>query len=126
MQGTTDPSRETRALRLLVVEDHDDTRRLTAMLLERSGHLVTTAESVESGLRAADAGEFDWLICDLGLPDASGLVLMRELKTRKAMKGIALTGSDDADDIRDCREAGFTEHLIKPLDFDRLEQILAV
>ena len=81
MQGTTDLPQEARALRILLVEDHDDTRWVTAMLLERSGHLVTTAASVESGLRAADAGEFDWLVADLGLPDASGLVLMRELKT---------------------------------------------
>ncbi|HYO08782.1 MAG TPA: response regulator, partial [Tepidisphaeraceae bacterium] len=78
--------------RILLVEDHPDTARVMGRLLGRSGYLVSVAHSVASALKFAAAGPFDLVISDIGLPDASGHDLMRQLKTIYGMKGIALSG----------------------------------
>ena len=73
-------------------------------LLTRLGHRVAVADSVAAAVDLATAGEFDLLVSDLGLPDGSGLDLMRRLRP---MKGIALTGYGMEDDVEKTREAGF-------------------
>jgi PAS domain S-box-containing protein len=108
------------SLRLLLVEDHADTARLMALMLRRAGHVVRTAESVATALRAAGGERFDVVISDIGLPDGSGLDLMRQLRGRSSLKGIALSGYGRDEDVRSSLDAGFHEHLIKPLDIDRL------
>ncbi len=100
-------------LRILLVEDHEDTRAILGRTLERSGHDVTTAGTVASAIEAAATGPFDLLISDVGLPDGSGVDLMRRLQP---LPGIALTGFGMATDIARCREAGFRAHLTKPID----------
>ena len=91
-------------------------------LLQRLGYEVTTAHSVRSALDAATSGDpFDLLISDIGLPDGSGLELMRELLARRPIKGIALSGFGMEDDIKKSMAAGFYEHLTKPINFKRLE-----
>lgn len=109
-------------LRILLVEDNVNSLRVMARLLGRRGHRVATAESVEAALRVADEqGEFDLLISDLGLPDGTGLDLMRRLRSTGGPPGIALSGFGMDDDLRRSREAGFVEHLTKPVDFLKLE-----
>ena len=110
-------------LRILFVEDNPDTLRIMGRLLANKGHAVTPADSVRAGLEAAEGQEFDLLISDLGLPDGSGLDLMRALLASRAdpIPGIALSGYGMDDDLRRSREAGFVEHLIKPIDFLALE-----
>lgn len=103
--------------RILLVEDHADTRRILARLLQKEGGEVTTADSVRSALKCAEARKFDLLLSDLGLPDGSGLEVMREVKARYGLRGIALSGFGTEEDVRASREAGFEEHLTKPLDF---------
>ena len=93
-----------RALRILLAEDHADTARVMGRLLTRLGHRVAVAKSVAAAVDLATAGEFDLLVSDLGLPDGSGLDLMRRLRP---MKGIALTGYGMEDDVEKTREAGF-------------------
>ena len=85
-----------RALRILLAEDHADTARVVGRLLARLGHRVAVANSVGAAVDLATAGEFDLLVSDLGLPDGSGLDLMRRLRP---MPGIALTGYGMATDI---------------------------
>jgi DNA-binding response OmpR family regulator len=86
---------------------------------------VRTADSVRSGLSAADQGGVDLLISDIGLPDGSGLELMRELLARQpTLKGIALSGFGMEEDVRRSKEAGFYEHLTKPINFSRLESTI--
>ena len=111
------------SLRILLVEDNRDTLRVMARLLTRKGHRVTTADSVLDALRAAEGLEFDLLISDLGLPDGSGLDLIRQLGDVRPspIPGIALSGYGMDDDLRRTREAGYLEHLIKPIDFSNLE-----
>lgn len=113
-------------LRILLVEDHPETRAALSELLQRLSHDVTTADSVGSALAAAEAHDFDLIISDLGLPDGTGTGLMKELLKRKPLKGIALSGYGMESDIRNTREAGFFAHLTKPIDFDQLQQVINV
>ena len=106
-------------LKILLVEDHPETARVIAELLESVGHRVRVAGSVQSALHTVD-GTFALVISDLGLPDGNGLDLMREIHSRYPMKGIALSGYGTERDVQQSLEAGFSEHLTKPVDFRRL------
>jgi signal transduction histidine kinase/CheY-like chemotaxis protein len=110
-----------RPLRILLVEDHMDTARAVCRLLRGSGHEVTVASTVNDALGAAAAGQFEILISDLGLPDGSGLELMRQLQTSPRLKGIALTGYGSDDDAASATRAGFAMHLTKPVSAQTLE-----
>jgi CheY-like chemotaxis protein len=113
-------------LHILLVEDHPDTAEAMADLLSAAGHEVTVAGSVAAGIAAADAaaagaGGIDLVVSDLGLPDGSGLDLMRKLAGRHGLKGIALSGYGMEEDVRKSREAGFELHLTKPVDLAALK-----
>ena len=101
-------------MNILLVEDHADSANVLAMLLRAEGHAVKIANCVVAATRLAAEQPFDLLLCDLGLPDGSGLDLMRQLKSRYRIKGIALTGSAMDEDVAACREAGFDAHVSKP------------
>jgi len=111
-------------LRILLVEDHESTRQVMARILGRAGHEIAEAGNVESALSAASQGRFDVVISDLGLPDRSGLELMRELKTRYAVPGIALSGYGMEEDIASAVQAGFCAHLVKPVHIEDLHGLL--
>jgi PAS domain S-box-containing protein len=107
------------ALRILVVDDDEPTRRALTSALASLGHEVRTADSVAS---ASDAvrGEFDVLLCDIGLPDGTGYDVLRLLDSRP-VRAIALSGFGLDDDLRRSRASGFAEHLTKPVDLPTLE-----
>jgi signal transduction histidine kinase/ActR/RegA family two-component response regulator len=109
---------------ILLVDDHQDTLRAMSRLLRQLEHRVVTATCVQGALRAADKENFDLLISDLGLPDGTGLDLMRQLLGRQPIRGIALTGYGSDSDLRKTREAGFSAHLTKPIDFRALESAI--
>ena len=113
-----------RKLRLLLVDDHDDTRGLLSRLLNKSGHEVVTADSAQSALSVLDGAKFDALISDIGLPGTSGYELIREAKQRQPLKGVALSGLGMEEDLRRSRDAGFDYHLTKPINFQDLRTIL--
>jgi len=113
--------------RILMVDDHMDTTIAMQRLLGRLGYDVRIADCVKSALAAAADAPFDILISDLGLPDGSGLDLMRELVLRgggQSVKGIALSGFSRDEDIRQSLDAGFTEHLSKPINIQRLQTLI--
>lgn len=114
-----------RQLKILLVEDHDDTSRILSRLLERLGHQVRTADSVASALAAADE-PFDLLLSDIGLPDGTGIELMQQLRQRgrNGFPAVALTGFGMEEDIAKTREVGFTAHLTKPINFQRLQIVV--
>ncbi len=113
------------SLRILVVEDEPATLRLLARLLRKLGHEVTTADTIDAGSRAVDARPIDLIISDIGLPDGSGLELIRRAVRRLGgVPAIALTGYGMEEDVRRSREAGFTAHLTKPIDFTKLEAMI--
>ena len=115
-------------LRILLVDDHDDTIRSMKKLLERIGHEVRTASSVAGALASADSAPFDLLISDIGLPDGSGMDLVRQLngrlRTGRPLKAIAISGFGMEEDMRRSREAGFADHLTKPVNFQQLECLM--
>ncbi|HVR97803.1 MAG TPA: ATP-binding protein [Thermoanaerobaculia bacterium] len=118
-----------RPLRVLLAEDHADTALALAALLEISGHQVMVAGSVAEALAHAEAvygrgDAFDLLVSDLGLPDGTGHVLMRELSVRYGLRGIALSGYGMEEDIRDSNSAGFAMHLTKPVDLRDLQDAI--
>jgi DNA-binding response OmpR family regulator len=120
-----------RGISILLVEDHGDTAQLMADVLELSGHQVHRAGDVAAALDIAAQGSFDVLISDLGLPDRSGLDLMRDLRQRgHTWPGIAISGYGHERDLEQSRNAGFAMHLVKPIDADHLleaiEKVIAV
>jgi PAS domain S-box-containing protein len=122
---STAESRENQALRILLVEDEQATSRLMARLLRSLGHEVTTAGTIAEALEKERDGEFGLVVSDIGLPDGSGLELMKKVVARRGnVPAIALTGYGMEEDIRRSREAGFTAHMTKPIDFTKLEAMI--
>jgi CheY-like chemotaxis protein len=109
------------SLKVLLVEDHEPTLAVMTRLLRGLGHWVRGADSVASATAAAAQDEFDLIISDLGLPDGTGLDLIRKLKERYAGRAIALTGYGMESDVEESLRAGFAEHLTKPVDFETLD-----
>jgi HAMP domain-containing protein/signal transduction histidine kinase len=110
-------------LRILLVEDHEDTNRSLTNLLRRRGYQVQSALTFQSALELSGKGKFDVLISDLGLPDGSGIDLIQKLVSRPPL-GIALTGFGMEQDIRKSREVGFQHHLVKPIDLNKLDSLI--
>ncbi len=111
-------------LRILLVEDNADTLRVMARLLRARGHRVTTAETLTAALDAVQGQTIDLIVSDVGLPDGTGLDLMRHLRAQSTVRGIALSGYGTDDDLRNSREAGFAAHLTKPIDFGVLDETI--
>jgi CheY-like chemotaxis protein len=114
-------------LKILLVEDHADTADVVARLMTRWGHLVDVATTLHDARQlttAPDCAEYDLLLCDIGLPDGSGGELMRELAARCGTRGIALTGFGMPDDIDEARNAGFADHLLKPIPAQTLKELI--
>jgi PAS domain S-box-containing protein len=111
-------------VRVLFVEDHTDTARALTKLLERSGYDVEWADCVATALKLAAMAPFDVIVSDLGLPDGTGYDLMHALKERYGARGIALSGFGMEGDVQRGREAGFREHLVKPVDVATLDQAI--
>lgn len=111
-------------LRILLVEDHQASRDTLARLLSRRGHVVSTSDCIAQAKILAQNGTFDLVVSDLGLPDGTGHDLMRDLVRDYGMRGIALSGFGMAEDIQQSREAGFHEHLTKPVDVSALERAM--
>jgi len=118
------PGGARKSMRILLVEDHEDTNRSLTNLLRRRGYQVQSADSISSALECAANGSFDLLISDIGLPDGTGIELMERLGTEHSLTGIALTGFGMEDDIRRSRDVGFSEHLVKPVDLNKLDAVI--
>jgi CheY-like chemotaxis protein len=109
---------------ILLVEDHADTAAGMVRLLTRAGYQVTTAVSGEAALAAAHRG-FAVVLSDLALPGMDGFELMRQLREKFDLKGIALSGYDSKEDVARARAAGFSDLLLKPIDLAALLAAIA-
>ena len=115
----------TPSLRILLVEDHPDTCAALEKLLVRRGHLVAATHSMRAAMEAAARAPFDLLISDIALPDGSGTELMTYLRAMSNMRGIAISGFGMNGDVNRSIEAGFAEHLVKPVKLEKLEEAIA-
>ncbi len=105
---------------LLLVEDHGDTAKVLSRLLDRWGYKTIIARSAAEALQYCRNQRFSLLICDIGLPDGDGWGLMKQIRKMYDVPGIALSGYGGARDRQASAEAGFAEHLLKPVTADQL------
>jgi hypothetical protein len=111
------------SLRILLVEDHEDTADVTARLLRSCGHVVSVAKCYASAIKAGRSA-FDLLLTDIGLPDRSGIDVFRELRQHATFRSIALSAYGMPAEVQQCLDAGFDAHLLKPVDFAKLEELI--
>ena len=114
-------------LRILMVDDNVDAATALGMRLESSGHDVRIAHSGAAALEAALEQLPDVVLLDIGLPGMSGLEVAMRLRQQSVFKNlmlVAMTGYGQVADRQRSQEAGFDHHLVKPVDFGRLQQIL--
>ena len=100
------------------------TRSTLARLLEHRGHTVAAVSNVAAAREKAAAGDYDLVISDLGLPDGDGHELMAGLRDAYGLPGIALSGYGMDEDLARTKDAGFLAHLVKPIDFERLNRVI--
>ncbi len=115
---------------LLVIEDNEINRRVLQGVLEKSGHRVMTSDNGESAVELCAMNNFDAVFLDINLTGMSGLETARTIRAmperRKAeIPIIAITGNVSDNDIAQIMAASFNDYIAKPVDFDRLLQMLA-
>jgi CheY-like chemotaxis protein len=118
---TETPGRASGGLKILLVEDHADTARALVRLLERRGYNVHAVGTMAGALSAIGKERFDLLICDIGLPDGTGLDLIQRVRRTDKIPALALSGFGMDEDIARAKAAGFGVHLPKPVNFQQLE-----
>ena len=122
-QGPRAPRRAQPGRRVLLVEDNEDNANAVSEFLRLRGYEVSVATSVAASVRAARNG-FEVLVSDIGLPDGSGLELVRVLSREHPVRAIALSGYGTPADVQRSRDAGFQCHLTKPVDPDELVEAI--
>jgi CheY-like chemotaxis protein len=113
--------------RVLIVEDNPDAAESLHMLLELLGHQVRVASDGFAALEVLADNPFDVILVDIGLPGMDGYALaakIRALPQSAPMRLVALTGYGQDEDRRRALAAGFDQHLVKPIDIDRLQALL--
>jgi CheY-like chemotaxis protein/anti-sigma regulatory factor (Ser/Thr protein kinase) len=113
--------------RVLVVDDNVDSAEILAKLLRHSGHDVRTAYTGPTALEAAAAHPPDVVLLDIGLPELNGYEVARRLRQQPRLEGVrlvAMTGYGQESDLQLTREAGFDSHLLKPVDFLKVRELL--
>jgi two-component system CheB/CheR fusion protein len=115
-------------VRMLVVDDSADALDIFCELLRMEGAEVTSASSGQQALACAERADFDLVISDIGMPGMDGLMLMRELRKLPCaakVRAIALTGYGRTQDVSLCLSSGFDAHLNKPVEIQRLKEVMA-
>ncbi|MDB6012964.1 MAG: multi-sensor hybrid histidine kinase [Gammaproteobacteria bacterium] len=123
----SDDSGAPHALRILLVEDHEGVAKACRRLLTSHGHFVVCVPSLAAATTVGERATFDLAICDLSLPDGSGIELLPRMRSRFARLGsngqvpaIAMSGSVYDEDVARSLQAGFAAHLAKPFDEESL------
>jgi len=104
-------------VRVLFVEDDDDTRQMVAVALEQYGALVEAVDSVRAAMDRLDEFDPDLLLSDIGLPQQDGYELMRLIRSSgRRLPSIALTAYARPEDRQTALSAGYWHHVGKPVD----------
>ena len=112
------------ALKVLLVEDNHETLRYLTVILQKRNYNVVPVDRLSAAFAAAEQAQFDLLISDIELPDGTGLELIHGLGGGRTLPGIAISGFGSDEDLRQSADAGFAEHLTKPIDLNRLESAI--
>jgi CheY-like chemotaxis protein len=113
--------------RILIVDDNADAAESLGMVLEQMGHAVRLARDGHTALAAAQRDPPEIILADIGLPDLDGFALAARLREDRRFDNvplIAVTGYGHEIDRKRARQAGFDEHLVKPVDPARLRTAL--
>jgi CheY-like chemotaxis protein len=113
---------------MLVVDDNEDAAELLAAVLASKGHEVEVANDGVAAIDRALAFRPRVILLDIGLPEIDGYAVARRIRSEASLQGcviIAVSGYGQAEDRRRAREAGFDEHLVKPVDLEELWTVLA-
>jgi CheY-like chemotaxis protein len=116
------------ALKILVVDDNEDSAESMSMLLQCDGHDIETAYCGETALRLAQELKPDVVLLDIGMPGMLGYEVAQRLRSIEGAAHvmlIAVTGYGRDSDVARARDAGFDHHLVKPVDFEKLRSLLA-
>jgi CheY-like chemotaxis protein len=129
-QATAINSANLTGVRVIAVDDSEDTRALVSAVLETCGAKVTTASSVREALELFGGSRPDLLICDIGMPEEDGYALIRKIRQLPPEKGgntpaIALTGYVRVEDRMRALEAGYEMFVPKPIEASELCMIVA-
>ena len=115
-------------LRVLVVDDNSDAAETLAMLLGLWGHDVHSAADGPTALATAVTHVPDVVLLDISLPGMSGYEVAEQLRAKPELRDtvlIAMTGYGQAEDKKEARQAGFTTHLVKPVEPNMLQKLLS-
>lgn len=112
-------------MRVLLVEDHEESREVLARLMRHWGFEVMTAETLAAAVNLLTV-QYDAIISDIALPDGSGYAFISEAKRlQEDVLAIALSGYGSPMDIQIGKMAGFDHHLTKPFDCEQIRSLLA-
>ncbi len=124
---TAKPTTQTE--RILVVDDNTDAADMVAMTLQMAGHEVRAAYSGKAALQTAVDYQPDFVLLDIGMPEMDGYEVahrLRQLPQTKNLGLIAITGYGQDSDRQRTQEAGFDYHLVKPVEREKLEEVLTM
>ena len=122
------PAGAGQALRILVVDDNQDSAISMTLLLELQGHEVHVAHAGVTALRVASDKRPDVILLDIGMPGMNGYEVARQLRAQDCFADtllVAITGYGRASDVKQTESAGFDHHLVKPVDYEKLQAVLA-
>lgn len=123
------PAAPARSCRILIIEDNVDANETLNFCLSAEGHAVASAFDGPTGLAMARQGDFDVVMCDIGLPGMDGYEVLRQLRASGVQPAvphcIAMTGYDSQDHRARADNAGFDTYLVKPVPLETLQKILA-
>lgn len=118
-----------RALRVLVVDDSEDSARSLARIIRHWGHETVVAHDGHTAIASAASTPFDAVVLDIGLPGMDGYQVAKALRSQQGPAQsliIALTGYGQEEDLLRSRDAGFDHHLVKPVSLEKLKNLLGV
>jgi signal transduction histidine kinase/ActR/RegA family two-component response regulator len=126
-QSTEEYSQKVGRIRVLLVDDNEAAAQSLCKLLEHNGRMVTLAYDGPEGLERATETKPDVVLLDIGLPTMDGYEVARRLRSRYGddITLVALTGYGQTEDRTKAHEAGFDEHLVKPVSITDVERVIA-
>jgi CheY-like chemotaxis protein len=117
------------SLRVLVVDDYEDSAEMLSILLQRWGYEVKTAYDGQSGLELMTQWQPEVALLDIGMPGMDGYEVARRIRQMSGVGEraylVALTGYGNDEAVRRAHDAGFNSHLLKPIDSNRLQSLLS-